>query len=155
MLFRSGGTHLALASYNAGESAVRRWMAERPGIEREEFIDDIPYQETQGYVKKILGTADDYRRLYGGGEAKAEGIDKTPVADAAPLATPAAKTETPAVKAPAATAPAVKAPARKVPAAKAPKKVTRPVVRQTRPTTRPAPKVAPTPRKQAASARKS
>ena len=62
-----GGVHLALASYNAGESAVRRWIAERPGLaDREEFIDDIPYPETQNYVKRILGTAEDYRRLYAG-----------------------------------------------------------------------------------------
>ena len=60
-----GDVHLALASYNAGERAVRRWMPERPGLEREEFIDDIPYPETQNYVKRILGTAEDYRRLYG------------------------------------------------------------------------------------------
>jgi soluble lytic murein transglycosylase len=60
-----GGVHLALASYNAGETAVRRWIAERPGLtDREEFIDDIPYPETQNYVKRILGTAEDYRRLY-------------------------------------------------------------------------------------------
>ena len=60
-----GGVHLALASYNAGESAVRRWINERPGLaDREEFIDDIPYPETQNYVKRILGTAEDYRRLY-------------------------------------------------------------------------------------------
>jgi soluble lytic murein transglycosylase len=62
-----GGIHLALASYNAGETPVRRWVAERPGLtDQEEFIDDIPYPETQNYVKKLLGTAEDYRRLYGG-----------------------------------------------------------------------------------------
>jgi soluble lytic murein transglycosylase len=61
-----GGAHLALASYNAGETAVRRWMAERKGLtDDEEFIDDIPYPETQNYVKRLLGTAEDYRRLYG------------------------------------------------------------------------------------------
>jgi soluble lytic murein transglycosylase len=60
-----GGLHLALASYNAGERAVRRWMLERPGLDdRAEFIEDIPYPETQNYVKKLLGTAEDYRRLY-------------------------------------------------------------------------------------------
>jgi soluble lytic murein transglycosylase len=59
-----GEPFLALASYNAGDRAVRRWIQERPGLEREEFIDDIPYPETQNYVKRILGTADDYRRLY-------------------------------------------------------------------------------------------
>jgi soluble lytic murein transglycosylase len=61
-----GSFHLALASYNAGERAVRRWMAERPEVtDQEEFIDDIPYPETQNYVKRILGTVEDYRRLYG------------------------------------------------------------------------------------------
>ena len=64
---RFGGAHFALAGYNAGEHRVVRWIAERPGFEQDEFIDDIPFQETQNYVKRILGTADDYRRLYGGG----------------------------------------------------------------------------------------
>jgi soluble lytic murein transglycosylase len=60
-----GGVHLALASYNAGETPVRRWIAGHPGLtDREEFIDDIPYPETQNYVKRLLGTAEDYRRLY-------------------------------------------------------------------------------------------
>jgi soluble lytic murein transglycosylase len=62
---RLGGIHYALASYNAGEHRLAAWTAERPGLEREEFIDDIPFPETQTYVKKILGTAEDYRRLYG------------------------------------------------------------------------------------------
>ena len=61
-----GAVHLALAAYNAGPSPVRRWLGERAGLtDREEFIDDIPYPETQNYVKRILGTAEDYRRLYG------------------------------------------------------------------------------------------
>ena len=60
-----GELHLALASYNAGERAVRRWVRERPGLELEEFIDDIPYPQTQNYVKKLLATAEDYRRRYG------------------------------------------------------------------------------------------
>jgi soluble lytic murein transglycosylase len=59
-----GEPHLVLASYNAGERAVRRWVSERPGVPRDEFIDDIPFPETQNYVKRILGTAEDYRRLY-------------------------------------------------------------------------------------------
>jgi soluble lytic murein transglycosylase len=62
-----GGTYYALASYNAGESRVVRWKADRPGMEEEEFIDDIPFPETQNYVKRILGTAEDYRHLYGEG----------------------------------------------------------------------------------------
>jgi soluble lytic murein transglycosylase len=60
-----GGTYYALASYNAGENRVVRWKGERPGIDEDEFIDDIPFPETQNYVKRILGTAEDYRLLYG------------------------------------------------------------------------------------------
>ena len=64
---RFGGAHFALAGYNAGERRVAQWIAERRGFEQDEFIDDIPFPETQSYVKRILGTAEDYRRLYGGG----------------------------------------------------------------------------------------
>lgn len=89
-----GDLHLALASYNAGERAVRRWQSERPGLEIDEFIDDIPYPETQGYVKKILGTADDYRRLYGG-ESAGDSLNLAPPSPkpgtAPALAAPAAR----------------------------------------------------------------
>ncbi len=60
-----GGVHFALAAYNAGDSRVSRWQRENPGLPQDEFIDDIPFPETQNYVKRILGTAEDYRYLYG------------------------------------------------------------------------------------------
>ncbi|MEO7192777.1 MAG: transglycosylase SLT domain-containing protein [Vicinamibacterales bacterium] len=65
LLARFGDPAPALAAYNAGENRVTRWRAERPGVARDEFIDDIPFPETQNYVKRILGTAEDYRLLYG------------------------------------------------------------------------------------------
>jgi soluble lytic murein transglycosylase len=64
LLGRFGDAAPALAAYNAGPSRAAQWLAERPGLSREEFIDDIPYPETQNYVKRILGTAEDYRQLY-------------------------------------------------------------------------------------------
>ena len=67
-----GGAHFALATYNAGPNRVARWISERPGVARDEFIDDIPFPETQNYVKRILGTAEDYRRLYGNAAAVAD-----------------------------------------------------------------------------------
>lgn len=67
LIQRFGGAHFALASYNAGESRIDRWQDERGPIPQDEFIDDIPFPETQNYVKRILGTAEDYRRLYGTG----------------------------------------------------------------------------------------
>jgi soluble lytic murein transglycosylase len=68
LLRQFGDTAPALAAYNAGESRVAKWLAERPGLDRDEFIDDIPFPETQNYVKRILGTAEDYRILYGSGK---------------------------------------------------------------------------------------
>jgi soluble lytic murein transglycosylase len=75
LLKQFGSDHAALAAYNAGESRVVRWQRERPGIPRDEFIDDIPFPETQNYVRRILGTAEDYRRLYGGRQ-KPAGLPK-------------------------------------------------------------------------------
>src|SRR6185436_8882984 len=60
----NGEVARALAAYNAGDGRVVKWMAERGSIDRDEFVDDIPFPETQNYVKRILGTAEDYRALY-------------------------------------------------------------------------------------------
>jgi soluble lytic murein transglycosylase len=91
---RFGGAHYALASYNAGENRVSEWLSERPGIAQDEFIDDIPFPETQNYVKRILGTAEDYRRLYGGGLLAPGSLKNAPPARALrakPKASPARK----------------------------------------------------------------
>jgi len=80
-----GGTYYALASYNAGENRIVRWKAERPGIEEDEFIDDIPFPETQNYVKRILGTAEDYRLLYGQRGARPLALRLDSVSAPAPL----------------------------------------------------------------------
>jgi len=107
-----GDLHLVLASYNAGERAVRRWQNERPGMVTDEFIDDIPYPETQNYVKKILGTTDDYRRLYAS-VATVDGVETSRAP--APVAASAA----PAKKAPStAKKPPAKKPLPKKPASK-------------------------------------
>jgi soluble lytic murein transglycosylase len=54
----------ALVAYNAGGSRYRRWVAEYPDADRDEFIDNIPFFETQNYLKRILGIAEDLRTLY-------------------------------------------------------------------------------------------
>jgi soluble lytic murein transglycosylase len=64
LIERFGDVVFALASYNAGPARVAAWLAERADLEREEFIEDIPYPETQGYIKKVLGAAHQYRALY-------------------------------------------------------------------------------------------
>jgi soluble lytic murein transglycosylase len=110
-----GDLHLVLASYNAGERPVRRWLADRPGVPVDQFIDDIPYPETQNYVKRILGTAEDYRRLYSGRKLAPLAIDA--VADATGTDTAAlverSDVATAGPVAPAAAVPAAAAPAKR------------------------------------------
>ena len=118
-----GGVHYALASYNAGENRVVRWRAERPGLDEDEFIDDIPFPETQNYVKRILGTAEDYRNVYGNGELpprrRASSAPANEVPAAAKSNATAAETKKPAAK----KATTKKTPTKKAPAKKpAPKK---------------------------------
>jgi soluble lytic murein transglycosylase len=74
LLQNLGDLSLALAAYNAGEDRAEHWKAARQGVDQDQFIDDIPYTETQGYVRRILGQAEDYRRLYPIGKASAAGI---------------------------------------------------------------------------------
>jgi soluble lytic murein transglycosylase len=71
LMQRFGGEHIALCGYNAGDTRAALWSSKRPGMPRDEFVDDIPFPETQNYLRRILGTADDYRRLYGGARISA------------------------------------------------------------------------------------
>ena len=55
---------LAIPSYNAGAGAVRGWLAAR-GTERFDlFVEEIPYEETRGYIKRVLGSELAYAYLY-------------------------------------------------------------------------------------------
>jgi len=103
LIDRFGGAHFALASYNAGEGRVARWSAERPGVPQDEFIDDIPFRETQNYVKRILGTADDYRYLYGSGLIDPNEVSRFPImaTSSKPVAVAAAPPTKPRAAAPA------------------------------------------------------
>ncbi|MCC7201461.1 MAG: tetratricopeptide repeat protein [Nitrospirae bacterium] len=59
-----GNIFLAIASYNAGPEAVKKWINEHDGVELDEFIEGIPYKETREYVKKVFKSYMEYHRLY-------------------------------------------------------------------------------------------
>jgi peptidoglycan lytic transglycosylase len=70
-----GSVALALAAYNAGGGAVSRWLDQRKGLEVDEFVEDIPIEETRGYVKRVLRSYAAYRLLYGSpGESAGVGL---------------------------------------------------------------------------------
>jgi soluble lytic murein transglycosylase len=52
----------ALAAYNAGEDAVKSWLSRGNYKTVDEFIEDIPYDETRNYVKRVLNTYFEYLR---------------------------------------------------------------------------------------------
>jgi soluble lytic murein transglycosylase len=58
---------LAVAAYNAGPHRVQRWVADRPRVDMEEFVDQIPFDETRAFAKRVFTSWHHYRRLYGGG----------------------------------------------------------------------------------------
>jgi soluble lytic murein transglycosylase len=58
---------LAVAAYNAGPHRVQRWVADRPKADMEEFIDQIPFDETRAFAKRVYTSWHHYRRLYGSG----------------------------------------------------------------------------------------
>lgn len=60
----------AIAAYNAGEEAVRKWTANGRYKEVDEFIEDIPYTETRNYVKRVLTTFFEYNRLFSPAEER-------------------------------------------------------------------------------------
>jgi len=66
VLRRFGGSApLAVAAYNVGERPVRGWLQERGALPLDEFVEEIPVQETRGYVKRVLRSYAAYRFLYG------------------------------------------------------------------------------------------
>ena len=69
LLDRMGHPALCAASYNAGPSAVSRWVAQRGLLPLDEWIEEIPFKETRGYVKQVLADYVVYQQLYGDAEA--------------------------------------------------------------------------------------
>ncbi len=61
----NGKWYAMAASYNAGEKVVREWLKQRPGLPDDEFIEEIPYQETRDYVKRIYANWRAYEFIYG------------------------------------------------------------------------------------------
>ncbi len=67
-----GSVPLAVASYNAGEESVLRWVQRMKGMELDAFVEAIPFAETRGYVVRVM---ENYAR-YGFLDRGEEGVPK-------------------------------------------------------------------------------
>ncbi|GIL18642.1 MAG: hypothetical protein BroJett040_23930 [Oligoflexia bacterium] len=54
---------LTAAAYNSNEKAIQNWLKTRLKEDPLEFIEDIPYEETRGYIKLVLRNFVFYSRL--------------------------------------------------------------------------------------------
>ena len=61
---------LAYAAYNAGPGAVGGWLKARGAEPMDAFVEEIPLDETRGYVKRCLRSYAAYLYLYGSGPAR-------------------------------------------------------------------------------------
>jgi soluble lytic murein transglycosylase len=61
-----GDPRLAVAAYNAGPGRVRGWLASSRPDDIEVWIEQIPFNETRAFVKRVVLSWNEYRRLYAG-----------------------------------------------------------------------------------------
>ena len=64
LLREFGDPRLALAAYNAGPGNVRKWWKGRRSDDIEVWVEQIPFDETRNYVKKVSLSWTEYRRIY-------------------------------------------------------------------------------------------
>ncbi|MEH2241470.1 lytic transglycosylase domain-containing protein [Nostoc sp.] len=55
---------LAIASYNAGPGNVSKWLQTLTTKDPDEFVEEIPFDETKNYVRQVFGNYWNYLRLY-------------------------------------------------------------------------------------------
>ena len=60
-----GEPRLAVAAYNAGPGRVREWWKARATDDVEVWVELIPFDETRFFVRRVMLSWEEYRRLYG------------------------------------------------------------------------------------------
>ena len=64
LLSKYGNIEVALAAYNAGIGTVDNWIEKQVIKSDGSDIENIPYKETNNYVRKILRDYKIYEKLY-------------------------------------------------------------------------------------------
>ena len=59
-----GRLPLAIMAYNAGPGNVNKWLGMMGNLPLDEFVEEIPFSETRGYVKRVLRSIQIYGSLF-------------------------------------------------------------------------------------------
>lgn len=59
-----GNEFFAVLSYNGGLGMVRNWRNNLNYSNRDDFLEQVPYPETQNYLKKVYKAYWNYARIY-------------------------------------------------------------------------------------------
>lgn len=54
----------AVAAYNGGPGAVQKWLNVHDNTDMDEFIENIPYEQTNTYVKKVYRSYWNYKKIF-------------------------------------------------------------------------------------------
>jgi soluble lytic murein transglycosylase len=65
LLREFGDARLAAAAYNAGPTRAREWWANRKTDDLEVWVEQIPFNETRAFVKRVMLSWQEYQRVYG------------------------------------------------------------------------------------------
>ncbi len=60
-----GNFAVSLAGYNGGPTIARTWYDKNAKLDTDEFIEEIPYEQSRNYVKKVLRSYAAYEAAYG------------------------------------------------------------------------------------------
>ena len=65
--FGPGQFPLAVGSYNGGPHNIGRWLKAKVGADLEDFVEEVAFDETRNYIKKVTGYYSVYADLYADG----------------------------------------------------------------------------------------
>ncbi|NIP38900.1 MAG: transglycosylase SLT domain-containing protein [Candidatus Dadabacteria bacterium] len=59
-----GNVFFALGGYNAGPHRIYQWKKRFPGLNMDEFVEEVPFRETRNYIRRVLRSYGAYKALY-------------------------------------------------------------------------------------------
>lgn len=72
----NGQLPLAITSYNSGAHSMHRWVEENSDLPFDQFVEEIPYDQSREYLKRVIGIYAHYLFLYEDDDRLAEVLER-------------------------------------------------------------------------------